>query len=97
MAKLAEALAQATKVVADGVYGLRDMKNAKQILQDCIEIHRLENLADDESRIALAKLFASGDAMYALKWKEIYDHLEEAIDTCECVATIIEGIVVKHT
>jgi len=97
MAKLAEALAQATKVVEAGVHGLRDMKNAKHILRDCIEIHRLENLADDASRIALAKAFASGDALYALKWKEIYDHIEVAIDTCENVATIIEGIVVKHT
>ena len=77
--------------------GLRDMKNARRILDYCIEIHRLENVGDEDSRLALAKLFRGADALHALKWKEIYDHVENALDKCEDVAAIVEGIVVKHT
>jgi hypothetical protein len=97
MAHLVEVLADTTKMVERAVGGLRDMKNARRILDYCIEIHRLENVGDEDSRLALAKLFRGSDALYALKWKEIYDHVEDAIDKCEDVAAIIEGIVVKHT
>jgi len=97
MVKLVAVLGEATKVLEQAIRGLREMKNARRILDYCIEIHRLENVGDEESRHALAKLFKSSDALSALKWKEIYDHVETAIDKCEDVATIVEGIVVKHT
>jgi len=97
MVKLVAVLGEATKVLEQAIRGLREMKNARRILDYCIEIHRLENVGDEESRHALAKLFKGSDALYALKWKEIYDHVETAIDKCEDVATIVEGIVVKHT
>jgi predicted phosphate transport protein (TIGR00153 family) len=97
MAKLVAVLADATKAVEKAVGGLRDMKNARRILDYCIEIHRLENVGDEDSRLALAKLFRGSDALHALKWKEIYDHVEEALDKCEDVAAIVESIVVKHT
>ena len=54
-------------------------------------------MGDEQSRRALAKLFRGADALHALKWKEIYDHVENAIDKCEDVASILEAIVVKHT
>lgn len=97
MVELAQVLVDATRVLEKAVGGLGDMKNARRIMDYCIEIHRLENIGDEQSRKALAKLFKSSDAMYALKWKEIYDHVENAIDKCEDVASIVEGIVVKHT
>lgn len=97
MVHLVEILAEATVVVERAVDHLKDFKEARRILDYCIEIHRLENVGDEQSRIALAKLFKGGDAMRALKWKEIYDHVENAVDKCEDVAAIIEGIVVKHT
>ncbi len=97
MVDLVKVLAEATHVLQKAVGGLNNMKNARRILDYCIEIHRLENVGDEDSRIALAKLFKSSDAIYALKWKEIYDHVEEALDNCEDVASIVEGIVVKHT
>jgi predicted phosphate transport protein (TIGR00153 family) len=97
MRLLVEVLVDATAVLKKAVGGLRDMKNARRILDYCIEIHRLENVGDEDSRAALAKLFKCGDAIHALKWKEIYDHVEEALDKCEDVASIVEGIVVKHT
>ncbi len=97
MRHLVEVLTEATAVLQKAVGGLRDMKNARRILDYCIEIHRLENVGDEDSREALARLFKCGDAIHALKWKEIYDHVEEALDKCEDVASIVEGIVVKHT
>ncbi|MBE9566736.1 MAG: DUF47 domain-containing protein [Proteobacteria bacterium] len=97
MMNLADTLLDTVKVLAKAVGGLSDMKNARRILDYCIEIHRLENVGDEQSRRALANLFQGTDALYALKWKEIYDHVENAIDKCEDVASIVEGIVVKHT
>ena len=97
MARLVEVLVEASRVVERAVRGLRDMKNARRILDYCIEIHRLENIGDEQSRQALAALFRGSDALHALKWKEIYDHVENALDKCEDVASIVESIVVKHT
>jgi len=97
MVLLVAVLAEATVAVQKAVCGLSEMKNARRVLDYCIEIHRLENVGDEDSRLALAKLFRNPDAIHALKWKEIYDHVENAIDKCEDVASIVEGIVVKHT
>lgn len=98
MVSLAEVLAEAAKALEKAIEGMKDVgRNARRILDYCIEIHRLENIGDEESRLALAQLFKGSDALHALKWKEIYDHVEEAIDKCEDVASIVEGIVVKHT
>jgi len=97
MVHLVEVLSEATKVLEQAIAGLSNMKNARRILDYCIEIHRLENVGDEQSRLALAKLFKGTDALHALKWKEIYDHIEEAIDSCEDVASIVESIVVKQT
>jgi len=98
MVTLAKVLADTTKVLGRAVEGISDVnKNARRIMDYCIEIHRLENVGDEQSRHALANLFRGSDALHALKWKEIYDHVENAIDKCEDVASILEGIVVKHT
>jgi len=97
MVDLVKVLADATRALERAVGGLRDLKKARRILDHCIEIHRLENVADEDSRKALANLFKGSDAIHALKWKEIYDHVENAVDKCEDVASIVEGIVVKHT
>jgi len=98
MVSLVQVLAEAARALEKAVEGLRDIgRNARRIMDHCIEIHRLENMGDDQSRQALAQLFRGSDALYALKWKEIYDHVEEALDKCEDVAVIVEGIVVKHT
>lgn len=98
MVTLAKVLADSTKALEHAIEGLSDIsKNARRIMDHCIEIHRLENIGDEQSRRALAALFKGSDALHALKWKEIYDHVENAIDKCEDVASILEAIVVKHT
>jgi predicted phosphate transport protein (TIGR00153 family) len=68
------------------------------ILKQCVEINSLENEADDVQHAALAELFevCHLDACEVIKWREIYEHLENATDRGEDVANILEGIVLKH-
>jgi uncharacterized protein len=62
-----------------------------------IEIHRLENEGDDLYNEALADLFrGTPDPLHVIKWKEIYEKLEAAVDRCESVANIIESVIIKH-
>ena len=62
-----------------------------------IEVHRLENEGDQLARKAIADLFSGGGhPIEVIKWKDIYAHLEAAIDKCEDVANIIERITIKH-
>ena len=62
-----------------------------------VEIHRLENEADDAYFRAIGALFKDAtDPMHVIKWKELYEILENATDRCESVANIIESIVLKH-
>lgn len=76
---------------------LRHRDQFKQILEDCVEMNRLENEADDVHHAALAELFDSGkDASEIIKWREIYQHMEDATDRGEDVANVLEGIVLKH-
>ncbi len=79
------------------INSLRDLKNPQKIMKSCIEINRLENEGDTLIKSAMASMFNSKmDALEFLKIKEIYDHLERAIDKCEDVADSIEGILVKN-
>ena len=62
-----------------------------------IEVHRLENDGDQITRQAVADLFRDGkDPLEVIKWKDVYDLLENTIDACEDAADVIERIVVKH-
>jgi uncharacterized protein len=67
------------------------------IMQRFREIHRLENEADDVYFRAIGELFLNEkDPISVIKWKELYEILENTTDRCESVATIIESIVLKH-
>jgi uncharacterized protein Yka (UPF0111/DUF47 family) len=67
------------------------------ILNHCVEINTLENEGDVALRSIMADLFENEkDAIELIKWKDIYQLLEEAIDVCEDVSNIAEGIVLKH-
>jgi predicted phosphate transport protein (TIGR00153 family) len=94
MVQLSETLAKAAGITADAMPGLRKMKNLETYW---IEINRLENEGDRSYRRTLAELF-SGDykAMDVLKWKDIIEEIETAIDRLEDVANTIEGIVLKQ-
>ena len=95
---LAEVLLRATEEVLRAVKGLRDMKHADAVIRSCIEINRMENEADLILRSAVAKLFKEEkDPIVVIKWKEIYENLENATDRCEDVANIIEGVVLENS
>ncbi len=62
-----------------------------------VEIHRLENEGDDIYHTAIAELFRnSNDSLNIIKWKDIYEKLEAAVDRCENVANIIESVIIKN-
>lgn len=73
------------------------LEQRKGVLAHAIEINRLENEADKIHKQALGQLFEEEkDPIAVIKWKEIYDILEEATDACEDVANLLENVVVKH-
>jgi predicted phosphate transport protein (TIGR00153 family) len=63
-----------------------------------VELHRLENEGDEIYHSAVAELFHNAtDPLVVIKWKDIYEKLEAAVDRCENVANIIESVIIKHT
>jgi len=66
-------------------------------MEGCVEINRLENMADRVYRAAIAELFDdTKDIAKLIKWREIYEHMESATDRCEDVANVLEGVALKH-
>ena len=95
--ELAEVLEKAVVEMGAAVRTLRDLKDRPRLLVHCTEINRLENLGDQLLRRAVARLFReSRDPIHVMKWKEIYDYLENAIDRCEDVANVIEGVALEY-
>jgi predicted phosphate transport protein (TIGR00153 family) len=73
------------------------LKKPDGMNQNIVEIHRLENEADDVYFRAIGELFHNEtDAIALIKWKELYEILENATDRCESVANIVESIILKH-
>lgn len=92
---LANIIEQLAKEVHSAVSML---KKPNGMNEHIVEIHRLENEADDVYFQAIAELFQNEtDAISLIKLKEIYEILENATDRCESVANIVESIVLKHT
>ena len=76
---------------------LRYQGKLKKILPHCVEIHRLENEADDLQHAAVTDLFEEEtDVKEIIKWRDIYDNLERSVDRGEDVANVLEGIVLKY-
>ncbi|MES1171593.1 MAG: DUF47 family protein [Bacteroidota bacterium] len=97
-AEITRALVAGAENVLAAVSGLRELKKPEVILQHCVEINRLENVADKLLRSALARLFREEkNPIAVIKWKEIYETLESATDRCEDVANIIEGLVLENS
>jgi len=92
--EVAEVLVGCAEQVAAALRGLR---NGAALAPHLVEIHRLENEADRLQRAAVAGLFANGiDPMMLIRWKDIFDTLEAAVDACESVANVLEGIAIKR-
>jgi uncharacterized protein len=92
---LAKVLHQAGRQIAEVLPRLRGFKDVSHYT---VEINRLENDGDRIVREAVASLFDNGiDPMVVIRWKDIFERLENAIDATEHVANIIEGIVIKNS
>lgn len=90
---LAEVLHLSCRQIVSAVGSLRDESSMSDAI---IEIHRLENEGDRLSRDAIASLFDGGvDPMVVIRWKDIFEQLEQAIDACEDVAHTLEGGVLE--
>jgi predicted phosphate transport protein (TIGR00153 family) len=89
-----DVLVRATAAISQAVARLRSLQGLNGFL---IEINRLENEGDRIYRKTIARLY-SGEfrAMDVLKWKDVLDQMEEAIDGCEDIANVIESITLKH-
>jgi predicted phosphate transport protein (TIGR00153 family) len=76
---------------------LRCLRTGTELAPHLVEIHRLENEGDRLQRDAVASLFVGGiDPMVVIRWKDIFESLEAAVDACETVAHVLEGITLKQ-
>jgi predicted phosphate transport protein (TIGR00153 family) len=95
--QLADIIVQTTTEVEKAVAEIQDHIDREKLLKRCMEINRLENEGDSVYRAALAELFSdSTETAYLIKWREIYEHMETAIDRCEDVANVLEGVALKY-
>ncbi|MEA2248056.1 MAG: uncharacterized protein QOH46_2585 [Solirubrobacteraceae bacterium] len=93
--RMAHILLQATRQIAEAMPRLRTFQDLSHFT---VEVNSLENDGDRTSRHAIASLFDNGiDPMVVIRWKDIFERLEEAIDACEHVANTLEGIVIKNS
>ena len=80
------------------IEGVGALRVGKAVQEECIEINRLENAADELVRRLVTNLFESGmDAISVIKHKEIYEFLETATDRCEDVADVLQTVSVKNS
>lgn len=95
---LVNVLEEASQEIQKAVLLLRDVKNNHQaIINACEKIRGHEHEGDNLYRAGIARLFEqTDDAVYMLKWKEIYEHLETTLDNCEDVANDLKGIAIKY-
>jgi uncharacterized protein len=92
--QLARILHQACRQLAGAIPRLRAFRD---IHHYTVEVNRLENDGDRVLREALASLFDQGiDPMIVIRWKDIFERLEAAVDSTERTAHILEGIVIKN-
>ncbi|HXM79699.1 MAG TPA: DUF47 family protein [Thermoanaerobaculia bacterium] len=93
--RLSEVIVAATEELVEAVGALRKQKG---VIEHCIKIKKLENEGDVAYHEAVASLFRGKvDPIEVIKWKDVYDNMEECIDRCEAVAHVLESVVLKHS
>ena len=97
MIELAKLIHLSTSEIESAVKNIRSLKDPRYIEERCIEVNRLENLADDVLAQAVTDLFKTTDAITIIKLKDIYEHLEIATDNCEDVANTLSDIAIRHS
>jgi uncharacterized protein len=72
-------------------------KNQKALMEGCEKINKLESVGDKLYRASVGTLFPEEtDSITIIKWKEIYEYLENAMDKCEDVSDLLKGVVLKY-
>jgi len=93
--RLAHILMEACRQIAEAMPRLRGFGDVSHYT---IEIHRLETEGDRVTRGAVASLFDNGiDPMVVIRWKDIFERLEDAIDATELIANVLANIIVKNS
>jgi uncharacterized protein Yka (UPF0111/DUF47 family) len=87
-------LVEAAEHLSKALTELRQLRRAEPHI---VEVKRLEDEADQIVRTAIAGLFQEGvDPLTVIRWKDIFDALEDAVDACETAADLVGNIVVKN-
>ena len=95
--KQADVLVAAAVTLDEAVHRLRRSRKLSELSDALIEIHHKESIGDDNHHAAMSRLFEGDiDALEVVKWKELYDLIEHAIDGCEDVGNTLERIVLKN-
>lgn len=95
--EMATVLEKAAAIIVIAIQKIKNLRNSADLFNYCIQINTLENHGDRIFERALGALFYEPkDPLEVIKWKEVYDFLEQAIDKCEDIADIVWGIVVKY-
>jgi uncharacterized protein Yka (UPF0111/DUF47 family) len=97
MIELAKLIRLSVTELAEAVKQIRTIKDPRRIEERCIEVNRLENIADDVLAHAITDLFKTDDAINIIKLKDIYDYLEIATDKCEDAANVLSDIAIRHS
>ncbi len=97
MKQFAVVIEQSCSALCDAVKHLDNTKNRTRVDEYCLEINRLENVADQLRENSIAELFEKvTDPIMIIKWKEMYETAEAAVDSCEHAAKTIQSILVKQ-
>lgn len=94
--EMAQVIVSSAGQVLEAVSLLRNRRDRAAVRERLTEINRLENEGDDIYRKGIYELFSQPDPVLMIKWKQIYDHLERAIDNCEDVADVLYGVLLKY-
>jgi uncharacterized protein len=97
MKELAQLIFLSVNEIALAVKAIRKIKDPSYIEEKCIEVNRLENLADEVTAHAITELFKGADAVTIIKLKDIYQNLESATDKCEDAANVLSDIAIRHS
>lgn len=95
--QLSDCIVGCAEEVVKAVPHLRARREMEQILSSVIQINSLENKADDLKRAGLAELFSHPeDVVHIIKWRDIYEEMEQATDKAEDIADVLRGLAIKH-
>jgi predicted phosphate transport protein (TIGR00153 family) len=95
--QFAEIISKSIAAINTAVYGLRGLKNLRDITASCVIVNSLENAADDLLDSTMLKLFSSNiSAVELIKQKDIFQMLEVVTDKCEDAANVVESIIIKY-